>query len=181
MRLSFENPVSRTTDRWVPPGTIPADITRWVEAPFLYRFVVEAAAETLTEWPRFTQARTEERTPDELLILVGYCYLQAVYHSMDVVRRLEEDPVLYKLRIRFGLRAEQVRRFRRDRRHALIDCLARSLVAVWRTQSGVLAPRASGFERPTEFAEPTFLEPFRLQAQDRIDRAIILDSMALDF
>ncbi len=181
MRVSFEHSVSRIADHWVPPGTIPADVTRWVEAPFLFRFVTESAAETVAEWPHFNQARTEDRTPDDLLILVGYCYLQAVYHSMDVVRRLEEDPVLYNLRVRFGLRAEQVRRFRRDRRHALVDCLARSLFAIWRTQSGVLAPRSSGFERPTEIAEPTFLEPFRLQAQDRIDRAIILDSMAMDF
>jgi hypothetical protein len=181
MRVSLENPVSRISDRWVPPGTIPADLTHWVEAPFLYRFVTESAADTLAEWPHFNRARTEDRAPEDLLILVGYCYLQAVYHSMDVVRRLEEDPVLYKLRIRFGLRAEQVRRFRRDRRPALVDCLARSLVAIWRTQSGVLAPRASGFERPTEWVEPAFLEPFRLRAQDRIDRAIILDSMAMDF
>lgn len=181
MRLSSEHSVSRITEHWVPPGTIPADLTRWVKAPFLFRFVAEAATETVAEWPRFNQARLEDRTPDDLLILVGYCYLQAVYHSMDVVRRLEEDPVLDSLRSRFGLRAEQVRRFRRDRRHVLADCLARSLVAVWRTQSGVLAPRASGFERPTELVEPTFLEPFRLQAQDRIDRAIILDSMAMDF
>lgn len=181
MRLSSEHSLPRVTERWVPPGTIPADLTRWVEAPFLFRFVAEAASETLAEWPHFHATRTEDRTPEDLLILVGFCYLQSVYHSMDVVRRLEEDPVLERLRSRFGLRAEQVRRFRRDRRHALVDCLARTLVAVWRTQSGVLAPRASGFERPTELVEPTFLEPFRLQAQDRIDRAIILDSMAMDF
>jgi hypothetical protein len=35
---------------------------------------------------------------------------------------------------------------------------------------------------PWSIAWPAaFLEPFRLRAQDRIDRAIILDSMAMDF
>lgn len=160
----------------------PGDLTHWVSGASLLRIVRQSAPQAGGSWLNLVDQRSERDESDDLLVLVCYCYLRAIYHSMDVVRQLDEDPNLQDLRERLVLRPEQIRRFRRDRRRALSDSLTRSLVALWQERSGVsssasVAP-ASGNARSADFA---FLEPFYLTAQDRVDRAVILDSMALDY
>ncbi|MCA9624121.1 MAG: cytochrome P450, partial [Myxococcales bacterium] len=68
--------------------------------------------------------------PEPLLIVLAYCYLQGVYHSFDVIRRLEVDPELASLRTRVAPSPETIRRFRREHRTAVTDCLTHALVAL---------------------------------------------------
>jgi hypothetical protein len=117
---------------------------------------------------------------DDLLVVMCYCYLQGVYHSIDLIRRLDTDEYLAAIRGGLGVRPEQIRRFRREHRRALTDCLTHTLVTLWRQRHPDGSDLTDGdllAHRPNF----SFLEPFYLQAQDRVDRAVVLDSMALDY
>lgn len=160
-------------------ASVPANLTAWIEAPRLLRLVQTAAVPgSGGSWLNLVADAAPAQPADDLLTLVAYCYLQGIFHSFDVVRQLDEDGLLAELRDRLGLRPEQVRRFRRDRRRALTDCLTRALVAVWRERHPTSGSGSFTASRQPDFA---FLEPFYLLAQDRVDRAVVLDSMALDF
>lgn len=118
---------------------------------------------------------------DTLAVVVGYCYLLGVYASTDVVRRVDIDPVLGGIQPYFAIRPEEIRQFRRQHRRLLTDCLAQSLASLSPTPT----PFAPGGARAT--AHPLgqrldfgFWEPHYLQARERIQRAILIDSMAMD-
>ena len=160
----------------------PADLSTWVGRPHLLATVRASAARASgNSWLDLVRTEVPATPPDDLLVVVAYCYLQSVFHSIDVVRRLDEDDDLVELRSQLVVRTEQIRRFRRDHRRVLSDCLTHSLVSLWKqrhpTEGAGLLPGQLLHNR----AEFRFLEPFYLHAQDRIDRAVVLDSMALDY
>ncbi|MBX3744964.1 MAG: hypothetical protein KF833_06605 [Verrucomicrobiae bacterium] len=167
------------------PGTFPSNLTEWAGTRGLLRAVEDATAHAGGDsWLNLVRDHPSPTTRQDLMVVVAYCYLQGIYHSMDVVRCLESDELLHPWRGRLNVRPEQIRRFRRDHRRALADCLTRSLLNLWRhcqpTSWGAASAALSNhlLENRMRF---TLLEPFYLEAQDRLDRAVILDSMALDY
>ena len=95
-----------------------------------------------------------------------------------LIHRLDEDFDLGEIRDRRGFRPEDVRLLRRNRRRALTDCLARTLVGAWWEKVPLTAftrPAADGIG--SDVRHP---ERFQILAQDRIDRAVMFDSMSLD-
>jgi len=165
------------------PNAIPLDASAWVDRETLLLTVRLAAARAggNGSWLNLVTEDEPARPADDLLVLVAYCYAQGIFHSIDVVRRLESDELLDDLRSRLATRPEAVRRLRRERRRSLTDCLTHTFVTLWRRRqadrtAGAVAGAASR-QGPVDFR---FLEPFYLQAQDRIDRAVVLDSMASD-
>jgi hypothetical protein len=163
------------------PVTFPADLTGWTQQERLLNAVQRSAVRACGDsWLNLVSDESVGEHGDDLLVLICYCYLQGLYHSMDVVRRLDSDEHLASLRGTLCLRPEQIRGFRREHRRALTDCLTHTLVMLWRDRhpGSPVAEGSGGFlEDRINFR---FLEPFYLQAQDRIDRAVIMDSMALD-
>lgn len=174
-----------------PARTVPArlafpqDLCGWSRRGTLMEVVRESAARACGDsWLNLLTPETVNNKGDDLLVLVSYCYLRGIYHSIEVLHRLDTDDTLEELRGTLDVRPEQVRRFRREHRRALTDCLTHALVTLWQEEEGHSTPEVrdgSGSESllrgRMKFAE---LEPFYLQAQDRIDRAVVLDSMALD-
>lgn len=170
----------------IPAGVAPAfpvDLGDWTDSAELLDLAYASAARSGGEsWLHLLGDLSGLGGPvDDVLVLLTYCYLRGTYHSIDVLRRLDTDPRLTGLRARCALRTEQIRRFRRDRRREITDCLTRAFVDLWlrRVSAHGAHPRtapkdASG--RP----DFRFLEPFYLQAQDRVDRAVVFDSMAQD-
>ncbi len=174
---------SKPTVPAVTPAAFPVDLAIWMERSELFRTVQSAAARACgNSWLNLVEEGDASQQGDDLLVLVAYCYVQGVYHSIDVVRRLDSDENLEGLRSRLVLRPEQVRRFRRERRRALTDCLTHSFVSLWRQRHPGI--ENEGQPLPGQLLHNrvnfSFLEPFYLQAQDRVDRAVVLDSMALD-
>lgn len=164
------------------PSSFPADLTAWCGHEELYRMVQASAARACGDsWVNLVEDRTTARKGDDLLVLAAYCYLQGIYHSIDVIRRLDTDPFLAPIASRVGVRPEQIRRFRREQRRALTDCLTHTLVGVWRGRFPGMDASGAASSLPSTRLYFSFLEPFYLQAQDRIDRAVVLDSMALDY
>lgn len=166
----------------------PVDLSSLVSRETLYRLARTSSIRGCgNSWMNLAAPEGPACEANELLALVAYCYLQGMYHSIDIVRRLDVDPVLVGTSLtEIGLVPEQVRSFRREHRRALTDCLTHALVAVWKH---VYPAAASGEDALRDRDESPlhrrrhfdFLEPFYLHAQDRVDRAVVLDSMALDY
>jgi hypothetical protein len=161
----------------------PADLGAWAGRSLLLEAARNGAVRARGDsWLNLVQEHAAPAgQPNDLLVLVAYCYLQGIYHSMDVLRRLDSDEELEFMRNRVVVSPEQIRRFRREHRRALTDCLTHALVRVWRERNPAAPQEAStpgGDDCRMTFS---FLEPFYLQAQDRIDRAVIMDSMAADY
>jgi len=110
-----------------------------------------------------------------LLVLLTYCYLSGVYRSQDVVLQVEADLQLRRWMPWVGYRPEEVRRFRREHRGLLTACLARTL--------NLLTPAPFGSLRQTTLL-PRLTNLGRLdcigEARERVDRAVVLDTLALD-
>ncbi len=160
---------------------IPQDLASWVPRATLLAIIEESAERASgSAWLGLLGGPTAPAPRDDLLILVAYCYLRGVYHSNEVVQRLDTDDTLESMRPRVALRPERVRQFRRERRSTLVDCLTCALF------------RLASLRGPRHGEEPFscslvrnrhnfgVLEPFHLHARERLDRAIALDSMALD-
>lgn len=178
---SFAQRAPSATGAGVISVTFPSDLTAWIDAESLLRLVRESAVRACGDsWLNLVDHKPAGRGIDDLLVLICYCYLQGVFHSLDVVRRLDTDDLLAPMRGDQGVRPEEIRRFRRERRRSISDCLTHTLVALWQRHQG-----SSPGALPGQFLHNRvnfrFLEPFYLQAQDRVDRAVVLDSMALDY
>lgn len=170
---------SRSIPEW---PNLPADLTLWVGAPRLLEVVsrnlgredrsawVQAAGRISTTAPDDGR----DRAPDDLLVLLAYCYLHGVFLSADVLRHLDTDFDLAELRGRVGLRPEDLRRVRRGHRKVLANCLARTLFNLWRehTTHGGLRQNSLHYVE-----DARSLEVFQRIAEDRIDRAVVLDAM----
>lgn len=168
-----------------PAGRFPADLGAWVGRVGLLRLVVESASHACgRSWEHLlAEFPAADAEPNELLILLGYAYLGGIYGSGDVVRRLENDDNLAFLRARLDADPAAIRRFRRARKPAVTDCLARALVAAWQA-TGRELPAEQTLElrrdEPPAAASLAWLEPFYTEALARVQRAIEADSRALD-
>lgn len=140
--------------------------------------VVSHRAESYS-WTRLVAADAGVASaPDDLLSLITYCYLSGVLHSADVARQLQVDPVLAALQDQLCVTPAEIRRFRRQQRRALNDALTRALLQLAQPMEGGDPDAAHGLvHNRLNFHR---LEPFYREAQNRIDRAIVLDSRALD-
>jgi hypothetical protein len=166
------------------PVSFPVDVSVWTGRPQLLEMVEAAAAcacgASWLDLAMEPQGSLPSAT-DDLLVLTTYCYLSGVFHSPEVTRRLDGDAVLAGYRGRLVLRGEQVRGFRREHRRMLADCLTRTLMNLWDSRHPTAQVRPAGWRHLLEDRRQfTRLEPFYLQAQERIDRAVVLDSMAMD-
>ncbi len=160
----------------------PADVSSWTGKESLLRIVEDAAARACGDsWANLVEPQAvAAHGADDILVLVSYCYLQGIYHSIEILRRLDADEHLAAIGRRLGARPEQIRRFRRELRRSLTDCLTHALVEAWRRRHPGAPDLTPTGNLLLDRANFTFLEPFYLHAQDRIDRAVVLDSMALD-
>jgi hypothetical protein len=161
--------------------TFPSDLTDWVSSTTLLS-IVEGAAERArgTPWLELLGGTPSATPQEDLLVLVAYCYLQGIYRSVEVVEQLDTNDTLSAMRSRLGLRPEHVRHFRRERRSALVDCLTFSLSRLWRRRSERFSSEHFTDSLVSNRLSFGLLEPFYRQARERLDRAIVLDSMALD-
>lgn len=187
--LILTSPPMRVCTAPVPGvGRFPQDLTEWQPAGVLLRRVAETAKAVSTEFRQRSRVpeAVDRSEADNILILIAYAYLQGRMHSLDVVRCLDSDPELAPLWPFLAIRPEQIRRYRRENRSLLVDCMAGVLRTFDFRSSGApdtLTDRGD-FATPFRQCHPIaghHLEPYRRAATERIDRAIILDSIALDY
>ena len=162
-------------------GLFPLDLTSWVDASHLRETVANAAHRSSGgPWMDLLRGVPCPSTPDDRLVLVAYCYLRGVFHSQDVLRQLDSDETLGSMRSQVGLRAEQLRQYRRQSRSALADCLTHALLQLWRERHPDHPQAPYGDSLVWNRHNLGFLQPFYRHAKERLDQAVRLDSMALD-
>lgn len=161
-------------------GLFPEDLRDWVGEAHLVSAAQAAALRTCGgSWLNLLEHGCVTTAPDDRLTLIAYCYLLGIYPSVDVVRQLDFDSHLEPFRDRFALAPSQLRQFRREHRRALVDCLTLTLVDLWAARhpsTDWLWSNSLVMNR----MNIGFLEPFHRHATERVERAVMLDSIALD-
>jgi hypothetical protein len=164
-----------------PIAAFPEDLAAQTPPPHLLDLVQTAAHRASGgPWLELLRGAPCPTEPDDLLVLLAYAYLRGIYHSLDIVQALDADPLLASRHPRLGVRPEQVRHFRRRNRATLTDTLAHTLLLLWREHHPNDPEARSSDSLVRNRHHFGFLEPFHRQARERLDRAVVLDSMALD-
>ncbi len=97
------------------PPVFPADLGDWVAGAELVGIVMASAARSGgASWLNLVSEETPERPANDLLVLLTYCYLQSIYHSIDVLRRLETDEGLREMRERLRLESLHISKWHMD-------------------------------------------------------------------
>jgi hypothetical protein len=123
--------------------------------------------------------------PCLLLGLLTYCYAVGVYGSQEVARLLREDPAFSSVREDQFPDWHALRHFRRDNIEAVRYCLEKIMCrsSITNIPTRVDPPDAESDERmlsaPT-LGQSASREQIAEQVDQRIHRAILFDSVALD-
>ena len=146
---------------------LPEDLRAWVDAPDLVHLVFEAA-------PALQEGR---EGPDLSLVppgmartvvtLLVYSYAIGLSSSDEIERQVDLDPELAYLSARTWPSSHTLRQVRRRSRPALQATLSKLLQLVAHLHG-------------TSFTKAQGPEFFQAAAQERVDRAVLADTMALD-
>jgi hypothetical protein len=122
--------------------------------------------------------------PTMMLTLLTYCYAAGVYGSGDIELEIRRDRMTRYLCAKSYPDIDAIRSFRRRHRAKIKQCLAALLCRVWELRSSGDAPRPSddlyvsySLRRWTDVIPAP---NFDREAEARITRAVLADSMALD-
>ena len=159
---------------------LPDNLLSWLDAAELVAIISEASS--ATSWP----GRADERRPDleALLVVVTSFYAIGLYSSQDIERSLarEEDP---------GLLVDipsadwkTIYWFRRRHRGAVRQCLARVFAEAWRRHQHRVVlddPAHDSFAGTSLWLSDLPSQGFfEVAADERLQRAMMADSVALD-
>ena len=106
--------------------------------------------------------------PQSLLALLVYSYARGIYSSREIEDSLWRDESLRALSDREIPRARELRRFRRDHREAICQCLKAALAFLSRHFGSAPTPEAAADARWTE------------EANVRLMKAMFIDQMELE-
>jgi hypothetical protein len=158
-------------------------------------FIAKAAAQTVQESSKPVVVPKEGGPvpPESMLGVVSYCYAKGIYGSKEIGRKMAQDPVFRAACKNEVPRPEDIRRFRRLNRDAILKTLekvlqfARTRVAeAWSPVNPFRsnAPASSAARAP-EPAKPVAMSKedpqtfARREASDRLDRATFIDGMSM--
>lgn len=164
--------MTNVRSRWTGPPEF-EDLRTWVDEPTLVRHLFE----TLDTVAHNSGADPSEDSlpvggPRILLTILTYAYAVNLFASDDIERLIAVDPRLRYLTARTFPTAQQLRRFRRDRRVLLERSLGGLIHRAWESRfSKDLDRQAADADMDAQLTRA---------AQQRIDHAVLIDSMALD-
>jgi hypothetical protein len=175
----FNEPTSRP--KW------PDDLREWLGTVALLNLVLEAVQKVDWSFPPLQTLANQSREfrPQMLLTLLTYSYASGLYESEEIEARIYSDPTLRYLAARTFPDRRTLRRFRRRQRPLIKQCLIHVFKEAWKQQGG------AGLEEPLAWpcyeatvGKPWFasadLRQIYFTAEERIDRAVFLDGMAVD-
>jgi hypothetical protein len=170
-----------------PRKGLPEDLRAWVGADCLAR-LAQAVAQTF-HWPETRNNQTagtvSRLRPQMMLSLLTYCYAIGVEASQEIESGIDRDATMRHLSGGAWLTWHDIRRFRRWNRVRLQQALARLFRIVWRLRlavGGGQAPERGlpGPARSCRWGQGQLEDELRAAAEERIERAVLLDSVALD-
>ncbi len=120
-----------------------------------------------------------------MLTALTYCYATNLYESADVERATTADPIVRYLCAGARCGRDDIRRFRRQHRELVTVCLARTLALASHSRLCLDDDLrlSDGRMEWWTLDQPSLghvESPFLRIAEQRVDHAVLLDSMALD-
>lgn len=109
--------------------------------------------------------------PQMLLTLLTYSYASSLYASKDIESAIETDPTVRYLCAKTRPSWQMLRRFRRQNREAVQQCLLYVLKQVWALKFDQGEADYVGYD----WFETQLVKRLERGAQDRIEAAILMD------
>jgi hypothetical protein len=164
----------------------PGDLRLWLGEDRLLRLSIECAADHAASAPGARAFRHGDQSfpTAQLLALMAFCYLTARLDSVEIEEELETDETLRYLCAGRFPSSPVLRQFRRSHRDTLTRVLADLLSRAireranqpWRMFPGAVSPPGSAAASLIGLAT----ELGRHEAEARLARAVLADTMALD-
>jgi hypothetical protein len=171
----------------VATGSVPYNLLLWVDEHSLRQEVRTTIASVADAnfAPNLVYGYLKNIRPQGLLSLLVYAYATGTFSSQDIQRQLETDPGLRELLPENPVDPLTLRVFRRRWRQLIKQCLVVLFQRVWaehysdqswlRTKSSEDCPQWIGCS-----GDPRLIKDFLCEAESRILRAILYDTMEAD-
>jgi hypothetical protein len=185
-----ERPMMNTIATQLTDGTqdhFPSDLSVWMDRQQLMCLALRAAAEVGTvHFGAGDFIREGERfRPQVLLALLSYSYATGRFASSLIAQAICEDEKTRYLAANSQPDSQLLRRFRRQYRSALNECLLDLFRAVWKSRHSLRREpgwtnRASMTDQGLVPWNGRFMRDLVGEVERRIDQAVQFDSMELD-
>lgn len=166
---------------------MPDNFSHWVERKTLADLVLETVRRTEGDSlkPIAPAGAGTAFRPHILLAVVTYCYAVGIYGSQDIENLMREDNAFRFLCGNEFPDWRVIRSFRRHNREAIYRSLAATFRAAWSLKTQRRKPSGTGpnqCESRTGANRVAALSPEQIsdEAEERIERAMFIDSMAQD-
>jgi hypothetical protein len=168
------------------PARVPLDLSDWVGRTGLACLVLEAATDASAQafeglYQNDQAALTRAKT---LLALLTYCYAAGICASDEIELQAMDDPMVRYLAGSTPPDWSRLRAFRRQWHAVIHDSLVRLFTLAWARQveqrDEFCLAGGELEHRPEDNREPNVSGCFHIEAERRINRAVLLDSMFAD-
>jgi len=172
---------------WKGESRLPDSLAAWLERNPLASLVLNAVRAVDERWlqPVASKGAGMAFQPRALLAMVTYCYVLEIYGSQDIEDLMRRDGLFRFLCANEFPDWHAVRRFRRNNRETIQRCLAEALRHIWKSGSFERYTGCPCTDHGKEARVPEWrkaLDPAHLmdEANERIERAMFIDHMAID-
>jgi hypothetical protein len=158
---------------WPGLPEVPGDLRSWLPEPAFLQRVFESVEEVQNLSAMRPFGTLAAGRPRVFLTTLTYAYGAGVLPSDEIELRIRTDPQLRYLSARTSPAAQELRKFRREHRVWVEQAVQRLIRRAWEAHTP--ETDVSG-----DFGGPDLEAYFADAASERINRAVLLDSMALD-
>lgn len=148
-----------------------SDLSRWMGRQGLLKLALDAVQTLDPERLREARRKSRDYSPQMMLTLLTYCYGASLYGSRDIEWAIEHDRTVRYICARDFPDWQSLRRFRRQHRDLLLECLTYVLKQTWSLKFDEGEADYVGYE----WFESELLELIHQTASDRLDYAAIMD------
>ena len=155
---------------------LPSDLSQCLGERGLIKLVLDAVLTLDPQSIEVAGKRSPEFQPRMMLTLLTYCYTANIYGSKDIEWAIENDPMVRYICARTFPEFNRLRRFRRQNRSLLRDCLIYVMKQTWALKFDEGEADYVGYE----WFESDFLERVDASAEARLDCAVLMDAAESD-
>jgi hypothetical protein len=162
------NTKSRTEIRFY---ALCSDLRQCVGEKGLLKLALDAVLTLDEERLQEARKRSSDFSPYMMLTLLTYCYSASLYGSRDIETAIGSDRTVRYICARAYPDWQRLRRFRRQHRELLLQCLVYVLKQVWALKFDEGEADYAGYE----WFESELIDLVNRGARDRLDFAALLD------
>ena len=158
------------------PSALAMRVRQGVPAPIMLKLCLDAVQTLDRSDHRLHWSGFDDPSPQMMLTLLSYCYAMGIYASHDIVWAVENDSTVRYICARKRPDWAAIRHFRRHHR----DLLCLSLVHVFKQAWALKLDGAEVDFLGYNWFETELSSQIETEVQDRIDLAVIMDSVETD-